>query len=125
MKNSLADLIRDGGGVRAVELHDGSRHTLSALEARLVTGLLADAAVSPEVAAQMLGVSRPTVLSWMREGILIDEPVGTHHRITTDSIAELKSSRASAGDRAARRMRVGAAQDRSVDRIARREPDMR
>jgi hypothetical protein len=60
----------------------------------------ASASVSPTVAAQILGVSRPMVTRWMGEGLLEDAPVGTHHRIPIGSVMELRDRRETAGRRA-------------------------
>jgi excisionase family DNA binding protein len=49
--------------------------------------------LSPEEAARQLGVSRPTVVRWIREGLLPDEPVGAHHRIPADAVDELARMR--------------------------------
>jgi excisionase family DNA binding protein len=52
--------------------------------------LRADEEVSPEKAAELLGVSRPIVYQRMDSGRLPFRQVGTHRRIRAADIAELK-----------------------------------
>jgi hypothetical protein len=91
------------------------------------------AMVSPTVAAQMLGVSRPMVTKWVEEGLLDDDPVGSHHRIPVASVIELRNRRADAGKRALGLMessekdpavaaRVEGARSRARQRISARSP---
>lgn len=95
---SLAGAVRMAGGVRGVELADGRVVPLSESAARLVAAVLDDdAKVSPEEAARLLGVSRPMVVRWIDEGLLVDEPVGTHHRIPVSSVLVLRDARRDAG----------------------------
>ena len=129
----LAGAVRTAGGVRSVELADGQVIPLSASTARLVAAVLDDdAKVSPEEAARLLGVSRPMVVRWIDEGLLVDEPVGTHHRIPVSSVLVLREARREAG-RAALELvaaaekgdevalaRLQAAERRASARIARR-----
>jgi excisionase family DNA binding protein len=130
---SLADAVRTAGGVRSVELTDGQVIPLSESTARLVAAVLDDdARVSPEEAARLLGVSRPMVVRWIDEGLLIDEPVGSHHRIPVSSVLVLREARREAGRAAlelvaaaekgdeAAMARVQAAERRASARIARR-----
>jgi excisionase family DNA binding protein len=49
--------------------------------------------VSPESAAAMLGVSRPTVIRWASEGQIATYKVGTHHRYARRDIGNLRNSR--------------------------------
>lgn len=129
----LAGAVRTAGGVRAVELADGQVVSLSESAARLVAAVLDDdAKVSPEEAARLLGVSRPMVVRWIDEGLLVDEPVGTHHRIPVSSVLVLRDERREAGRAAlelvaaadkgdeAALARVRAAEKRARVRIARR-----
>ena len=95
---SLAAQVRTAGGVRAVELADGMVVPLSEATGRLVASVLDDdAKVSPEEAARLLGVSRPMVVRWIDEGLLVDEPVGAHHRIPVSSVLVLRDTRREAG----------------------------
>ncbi|UZE50002.1 helix-turn-helix domain-containing protein [Rhodopseudomonas sp. P2A-2r] len=48
--------------------------------------------VSPEKAAEMLGISRPLVYQRMDAGKLAFRQVGTHRRIRASDIAELRNS---------------------------------
>ncbi|MGZ4753428.1 MAG: helix-turn-helix domain-containing protein [Acidimicrobiia bacterium] len=130
---SLAGAVRTAGGVRAVELANGQVVPLSENTARLIEAVLdGDAKVSPEEAARLLGVSRPMVVRWIEEGLLVDEPVGTHHRIPVSSVLLLREARREAGrstielaatadkgDEAAI-TRMEAAERRASARIARR-----
>jgi excisionase family DNA binding protein len=52
--------------------------------------LKADAEVSPEKAAKILGISRPLVYHRMDSGRLAFRQVGTHRRIRADDVAALK-----------------------------------
>ncbi len=45
--------------------------------------------VTTTTAASMLGVSRPTVMKYIREGRLVAHKVGSHHRIETDTVLHL------------------------------------
>ena len=66
--------------------------------AELVALVLMEAPTwTPEQAAAALGVSRPMVVRWIREGLLEDRPVGTHHRIPAESVLALRRARHSAG----------------------------
>jgi excisionase family DNA binding protein len=90
-----------------------------------------DATVATTEAARMLGVSRPMVTRWIAEGLLVDVPVGSHHRIPVESVMELREARNRAGRRAMVLLqeaekdpevaaRVEAAQERARKRIAAR-----
>ena len=90
-----------------------SPDTLSQVE-RLLAGVLAGDGipadvVSPAAAAALLGVSRPTVVRWAREGLLTDHRVGAHHRFDRSEVMELYRVRA---ERAVRN-RTAAAQARA------------
>lgn len=49
--------------------------------------------VTPEEAAALLGVSRPTVVRWASEGLLVDHMVGTHHRFDRADVLVLRQKR--------------------------------
>lgn len=49
--------------------------------------------VSPGEAAVILGVSRPTVIKWLREGRLNDFGVGTHHKVDYAEVLTLLNQR--------------------------------
>ena len=44
-------------------------------------------------AADMLGVSRPTLLRWTREGKISSTKVGTHTRFRRDDVIEFRNAR--------------------------------
>jgi excisionase family DNA binding protein len=52
-----------------------------------VTVLAAEGMLTPAQVADLLQVSRPTVLALVRRGELLDVPVGTHHRIPGSEVA--------------------------------------
>lgn len=69
--------------------------------------------MSPEEAAAVLGVSRPTVVRWAKAGKLTDQPVGTHHRYPRAEVEHLRAERAAsaaANREAAQRARAQAAE---------------
>jgi hypothetical protein len=131
---SVGEAIRLGGGVLGLVLASGERVTLAGGDAERVADVLADKPVSPERAAELLGVSRPTVLGWINEGLLVDLPVRKHHRVSMESIRALQKHRAAAAERAqavlaaadrgdaAAAARVAAARERAAARMARRSP---
>lgn len=96
---SVADTKTEGTGLPwAVRFDDGHEVRLSSQQAEAIDVILREPeTVSPREAAQLLGVSRPMVMRWIDEGLLADVPKGAHHRIPTDSVLELKASRAEAG----------------------------
>ncbi|MHB2253417.1 helix-turn-helix domain-containing protein [Corynebacterium aurimucosum] len=46
------------------------------------------------VAAEILGVSRPTLMKWVKEGKIVAHKCGTHARFKRDNVLELKRKRA-------------------------------
>lgn len=46
--------------------------------------------LTPASAAEQLGVSRPTVMKWIRQGELGAHKVGSHHRLKTDDVMSFK-----------------------------------
>lgn len=46
------------------------------------------------VAAELLGVSRPTLMKWAREGKIANHKRGTHTRFKREDVLQLKSQRA-------------------------------
>ncbi len=100
----------------AVRRADGSEVTLTRDQARLVDLVLDDEeTVSPQDAAFLLGVSRPMVVRWIREGLLEDRKTGAHHKIPLTSVQALREQRAAAG-----RDAVAAVRDATVDGSAAR-----
>ncbi|MGI8806853.1 MAG: helix-turn-helix domain-containing protein, partial [Acidimicrobiales bacterium] len=71
--------------------------------------------MSPQDAAFLLGVSRPMVVRWIREGLLEDRKTGAHHKIPLTSVHALREQRAAAG-----RDAVAAVRDAKVDASAKR-----
>jgi excisionase family DNA binding protein len=100
----------------AVRRADVSEVTLTRDQARLVELVLKDEeTVSPQDAAFLLGVSRPMVVRWIREGLLEDRKTGSHHKIPLTSVQALREQRAAAG-----RDAVAAVRDATVDASAER-----
>lgn len=73
---------------------------LQALTAIATTGSVTIGRVPDEltstVAAEMLGVTRPTLIKWAREGVIDFFQVGTHTRFHRDAVLRLKQERAAA-----------------------------
>lgn len=61
--------------------------------------------VSTTVAADHLGVSRPTLMKMIREGVLEAHLVGTHHRLKWAHVEEFEARRAEERPAAARHLR--------------------
>lgn len=87
-----------------------------------------DDTMSPAEAAELLGVSRPLVYSYIEQGLLEDRPVNTYHRIPAASVQRLADERAAAARNAARLLRedpdhprVAAARERVRARRAARK----
>ncbi|WP_165492131.1 helix-turn-helix domain-containing protein [Egibacter rhizosphaerae] len=64
-----------------------------------------DDTMSPAEAAQVLGVSRPMVYRYIKDGLLEDRPVNTYHRIPAASVHELAEQRRGAAERSAQLLR--------------------
>lgn len=83
--------------VTGLLLADGSTRQLGPAEAERVELVLHEEEYySPAAAAKLLGVSRPMVSKWIRDGRLPDNRVGSHHRIPRDAVLELKRERLAA-----------------------------
>lgn len=97
-----------------------------ALELALIGGVLlvgCEATMTPNEAAAVLGVSRPTIYKWINEGLLEDRPVGVDHRIPVSSVEAMVQRRQSAERRAAALVRQdpGSARVRAArERVAAR-----
>lgn len=88
--------------VTGLVLSDGSTRQLAPEEAERVELALREGEyLSPAAAAKLLGVSRPLVSKWIRDGKLPDNLVGSHHRIPRDAVLELKRQRIAAEESAA------------------------
>lgn len=97
-------VLRDAAG-RDVELPFKVQDTLlRALAAIAETGSVSIAQMPDEltstVAADLLGVSRPTLLKWTREGLIDSFKVGSHTRFHRADVLRLREQR-EAGRRAA------------------------
>ena len=102
-KQKLRSTVKSPVG--EVELNSrGSRLLASLLAApedlvATVEKLLAEPAtakselISPDRAAAILGVSRPTVVRWGEQGKLTDHPVNTHHRYVRAEVEQLAAQR--------------------------------
>ena len=90
-------LLTVRGRKLVAKLVDAPADTVAQVEQLLGEGLSAGSPpdlVSPEEAAAMLGVSRPTVVRWAAEGQLTDYRVGSHHRYDRSEVQELRERRA-------------------------------
>lgn len=111
---------------------DGTKVQLTPRQAELVGLVLDDLeTVSPDQAAGLLGVSRPMVVRWIKQGVLLDPKTSSHHKIPLTSVWELKFSRLEAGRAAVAAVRdasnddavagrTSVARDRARERVARR-----
>ncbi|HTO01726.1 MAG TPA: helix-turn-helix domain-containing protein [Microthrixaceae bacterium] len=92
---------KSGSRVMGLILADGSTRHLQADEAeRVELALREEDYFSPAAAAKILGVSRPMVSKWIRDGKLPDNRVGSHHRISRDAVLDLKKERLAAEEAA-------------------------
>lgn len=92
---SLVLRLPDG---RDVELPDSIQHTLlQALSAIATSGSVSIDQVPDEltstVAADMLGVTRPTLIKWARDGVIASHHVGSHTRFLRDDVYRLREQR--------------------------------
>lgn len=82
------------GSPRSLTMDNGATRLLTPEQVELVELALSDSDVfTPREAAQLLGVSRPMVSRWLRDGVLPDTPVGTHHKIPRNAVLALKAQR--------------------------------
>ncbi len=80
-------------------LSNGQVLALTPQQAEIIALVLSETPTwTPEQAAAALGVSRPMVVRWIREGLLEDRPVGSHHRLPVESVLALRRARVSAGE---------------------------
>lgn len=61
--------------------------------------------LSTTEAARQLGVSRPTVMKWIREGVLPAHKVRSHHRLFSEDVMSFAASRHSGQMEALARLR--------------------
>ncbi len=103
-------------GDSELELSDGARRLLVEVFARLAKGesvlvVSADEMLSTQEAADLLRVSRPTLVKMLDEGVLPFERPGTHRRVARRAVQEFLEGRA---ERRARAMeRFAATEDPS------------
>jgi len=91
----------------SVVFTDGSRTDLTTEQAALVMSVLcAPQLLSPNQAAELLGVSRPMVMRWIAEGVLADVRTGSHHKVPRTQVLALRDRRAEAGRAAVRAVRA-------------------
>lgn len=89
--------LRTKGGEEVVLPSAIQRLLLGALES-LAEGNQVTIGPVPEqltstVAADMLGVSRPTLMKWVREGAIASFKVGTHTRFDRDEVVRVRTER--------------------------------
>ncbi|GAA4758577.1 hypothetical protein GCM10023328_47690 [Modestobacter marinus] len=104
--------LNDRGRSIVAALFDAEPDTLARVE-DLLNRRKPVEMVSPEEAAVILGVSRPTVVRWASAGELTDHPVGSHHRYPRAEVERLREARAAAA--AANREAAQAARARAEE----------
>lgn len=89
--------LRDASGREIMVPRSIQDTLLQALDAIAEHGAVSIAQVPEElsstVAAQILGVSRPTLMKWVEQGELTPVKVGTHHRFPRVDVLALKARR--------------------------------
>jgi excisionase family DNA binding protein len=113
---------------------DDGRVVFTARGAHLIANLLetlaeghavviseAEKLISPGEAAQILGVSRPTVVKWIRAGELTDFPVGAQHRLDHAEVLRVLARRRAvaelAREQARRALQTGADATAGADEV--------
>jgi len=115
-------ILEDAVGQMAVD--SPVRGLLVHLHDSLTTGkgatlLEQDVELSPNQAADLIGVSRPFLLQFMRSGALPFTLVGNHQRITASDLLEFNERRLAAGKTVAEARANAAARERAaVERLA-------
>lgn len=124
----ISDEVRDAAIRVSESIHSGERLALtSATESSLLPDGLADmlakalgalaeggavsiAAMPRELttteAARLLGVSRPTVMKWIKDGVVASHKVGSHHRLLATDVVELSQVRQAEQIKALERLRA-------------------
>jgi excisionase family DNA binding protein len=108
-----AERLREGAhlaltlrvGDSELELSDGARRLLVDMFDRLAKGesvlvVSADEMLSTQQAADLLRVSRPTLVKMLEEGVIPFERPGTHRRVSRKAVQEFLDSRAARRARA-------------------------
>nr|VDG64154.1 DNA binding domain, excisionase family [Streptococcus thermophilus] len=95
--NSEVALRNENGGIVALP-KEVQETVLEALHFLIHNGEVAITRMPDELssstAADILGVSRPTIMKWAKEGKIKSFKVGTHTRFRRDEVLELKRLRA-------------------------------
>lgn len=95
--NHVSIALRDADGREVPLPLDTQRMLLATLAALAERGEVTIGRVPEEltstVAADMLGVSRPTVLKWSREGLIDSFKVGSHTRFRREDVLALREAR--------------------------------
>lgn len=97
----LSAVLNDG---TVVDLPSNLANLLGQVLHEMSLGPISVARVPSELtsttAADVLAVSRPTLMKWVREGILQSRKVGSHHRFDASAVLELAEQRRSSQRRA-------------------------
>jgi excisionase family DNA binding protein len=93
---ALHRAIRQGGNVQEVPLHLSTiQYVAGVVDARLKLAqeiLGPEEEVTPNRAAELLGMSRPRVRRLMDEGVLPFRMVGSHHRIPLSVVEDFRAA---------------------------------
>ncbi len=109
--------LTDHGAKLVYKLLAASDVDLKAVE-KLLADRKKDASfISPESAAALLGVSRPTVVRWAAEGLLADHKVNSRHRFKRDDVLRLRDERKTQAEknRAAAQLERNRLRDEGID----------
>lgn len=86
--------LEDGERIELPEdASDAVVHVLHGLSRGVMSVSNFPEVLTSTVAADLLGVSRPTLMKLVREGVLPSHRVGSHHRFSTGDVIELASTR--------------------------------
>jgi excisionase family DNA binding protein len=109
IRDEALDLVEASGEDRLAKIVvviDGTQHEVPAALSRLLTHVVERAArggvmhirsmpeeLTTTVAAEMLGVSRPTLMKLIHANEIRSRVVGTHHRVRSRDVIELRNGR--------------------------------
>ena len=118
-KTDAGDLVVLDHAVEQLPAGSPVRALLANLHGSLASGKSAtlieqDTELSPNRAADLIGVSRPFLLSYMRTGARSFTTVGTHKRITRSSLHEFNERRHAAGRLVAEAAAKAASRERAA-----------
>lgn len=118
-KTDAEDLVVLDYAVEQLPADSPVRALLANLHDSLASGKSAtlieqDAKLSPNQAADLIGVSRPFLLSFMKSGALGFTMVGTHKRIALSDLLEFNKRRLAAGKLVAEAAANAASRERSA-----------